>query len=255
MTGPTGMYLNLADSGERNSRKTLPCLFWFARAYNNPLFAEAEHAELAKRSASPQHVVWYVPAPRKKLSAKDLDRYFRGPVEVAVFRSDWDDPEALFVGVKAGYNQVNHGHLDLGNFELDALGVRWARDLGSDNYNLPGYWDRKKGGKRWSYYRLNSRSHSIPLLGGEDQNALAKSRVIKFETKKSSAFVLVDLTSAYKFLAKHLGLSLDKVTKPDGSIDESFVVIEKQEDMYAFNADHPRPKHTISPDAKKLPWD
>ena len=202
MTGPTGMYLNLADSGERNSRRTLPCLFWFARVYNNPLFAEAEHAELAKRDASPEHVVWYVPAPRKKPPAKDLDRIFRGPVEVAVMRSSWDDPEALFVGVKAGYNQVNHGHLDLGNFELDALGVRWARDLGSDNYNMPGYWDRKRGGRRWSYYRLNSKSHNIPLLGGEDQDAYAKSSIIKFESSKSSAFAVVDLTGAYEKFAR-----------------------------------------------------
>lgn len=60
---------------------------------------------------------------------------------------------------------------------------------------------------------------------------------------------------AYKFLAKHLGLSLDNITKPDGSIDESFVVIEKQEDMYVFNAEHPRPAHAVKPDAEKLPWD
>ncbi len=201
-TGPTGLYLNFADVGEKSSRRTMPCLFWLARAYNDSFYADEEHAMLAKRSASPQHVVWYVPAPKKKPASKDLDRYFRGPVEVAVFRSAWNDPEALFVGVKAGYNQVNHGHLDLGNFEFDALGVRWARDLGSDNYNLPGYWDRKKGGKRWSYYRLNSASHNIPLLGGEDQDELAKSRFIKFESKKSSGFVIVDLTGAYKKFAK-----------------------------------------------------
>lgn len=60
---------------------------------------------------------------------------------------------------------------------------------------------------------------------------------------------------AYKFFAKHLKLSLDKVTGPDGSIDESFVVIEKQEDMYVFNTEHPRPAYAIKPDAKKLPWD
>ncbi len=123
-------------------------------------------------------------------------------MEVAVLRSAWDDPEALFVGVKAGYNQVNHGHLDLGNFELDALGVRWVRDLGSDNYNLPGYWDDKRGGRRWNYYRLNSKSHSVPLLDGEDQDPFATSSFIRFESKKSSAFVLVDLTSAYKEFAR-----------------------------------------------------
>jgi len=200
--GPTGYYLNLADVGTKSSRRTLPCLFWLARTYDNPFYADDERAMLTKRSASPQHVVWYMPAPRGKLPARDLDRYFRGPVEVAVFRSAWDDPEALWVGVKAGYNQVNHGHLDLGNFEMDALGVRWVRDLGSENYNLPGYWDGKRGGRRWSYYRLNSKSHSVPLLGGENQDPMATSKFIKFESKKSSAFALIDLTSAYENFAK-----------------------------------------------------
>ena len=202
MTGPTGYYLNLADSGERASRRTMPCMFWFARTYGSALYAESEHAELAKRSASPEHVMWYVPAPRGRRSAKDLDRMFRGPVEVAVMRSAWDDSDALFVGVKAGYNQVNHGHLDLGNFELDALGVRWARDLGSDNYNMPGYWSSGRGGKRWSYYRLNSKSHSVPLLGGEGQDVYAKSSITKFEAGKSAPFAVIDLTGAYQKFAK-----------------------------------------------------
>jgi hypothetical protein len=60
---------------------------------------------------------------------------------------------------------------------------------------------------------------------------------------------------AYKFLAKHLRLSLDKVSRPDGSIDESFVTIEKQDDMYVFNEKHPRHAYAVSPDAAELPWD
>jgi hypothetical protein len=199
--GPTGLYLNMADVGEKSSRRTLPCLFWLARTFNKPFYAHDERAVLAKYRASPQHVVWYMPEPSGKLTPRNLDRYFRGPVEVAVFRSAWDDPQALWAGIKAGYNQVNHGHLDLGNFELDALGVRWVRDLGSDNYNLPGYWDKGRGGKRWSYYRLNSKSHSVPLLGGEDQDPMAKSKFIKFVSKQThafAAFALVDLTSSYE---------------------------------------------------------
>jgi hypothetical protein len=50
---------------------------------------------------------------------------------------------------------------------------------------------------------------------------------------------------AYKFLAKHLGLSLMNVTGPDGAIDESDSVVEKQELMHVFNADHPRPAHAV----------
>ena len=202
-TGPTGLVLNLADCGENSSRRPMPCMFWLASTFDNPLYAESEHNVLARRGASPRHVVWYVPPPPQRPASKDLDRYFHGPVEVALFRSRWDDPQALWVGGKAGYNQVNHGHLDLGNFELDALGVRWARDLGSDNYNLPGYWDSKRGGRRWSYYRLNSKSHNIPLLGGEDQDPYARSSLIKFESEPSSGSVLIDLTSAYgKFAEK-----------------------------------------------------
>jgi len=225
--GPTGYYLNLADVGSRSSRRTLPCLFWLARTYGKPFYAHDERAMLKNRDASPQHVVWYMPEPGGKLPVKDLDRYFRGSVEVAVFRSAWDDPEALWVGVKAGYNQVNHGHLDLGNFELDALGVRWVRDLGSDNYNLPGYWDGKRGGRRWSYYRLNSKSHSVPLLGGEGQDPMATSKFIKFESKKSSAFALIDLTSAYGKFAKKVMRGLAMLDGREGVLVQDEFQIEK----------------------------
>lgn len=60
---------------------------------------------------------------------------------------------------------------------------------------------------------------------------------------------------AYKFFAKHLKLSLDKVTGSDGSVDESFVVVEKMEDMFVFNSEHPRPAYAVKPDVKELPWD
>ena len=236
-TGPTGLYLNIADCGEKRPRRPMPCMFWLARVFINPLYAESEHAEITKRQASPQHIVWYVPSPAES-TPKDLDKYFRGPVEVAVFRSSWDDPEALFVGVKAGYNQVNHGHLDLGNFELDALGVRWVRDLGSDNYNLPGYWDKKRGGKRWSYYRLNSKSHSVPLLGGEDQDPLAKASVIKFESKKSTGFVLIDLTSAYEKFANKVTRAVAMLSgRRAVLVQDEFEIKEPCELVWAMTTD------------------
>ena len=196
--GPTGLYLNLADVGERSARRPMSCMFWLARTFHNPLYAYCEHEQIESRSANATHLVWYTARPSPKAARKPLDHFFDGPVQVAVFRSAWDDPEALFVGVKAGYNQVNHGHLDLGNFELDALGVRWARDLGSDNYNLPGYWDRKRGGRRWSYYRLNSASHNVPMLGGEHQDALAKSHFTETQLNGARPCAVVELTEAYE---------------------------------------------------------
>ena len=49
----------------------------------------------------------------------------------------------------------------------------------------------------------------------------------------------------YKFFAKHLGLSLNTVLNCDGAIDEAPVVIEKQDIMRVFDADHPRPPHAV----------
>ena len=51
--------------------------------------------------------------------------------------------------------------------------------------------------------------------------------------------------AAYKFLAQHLNLSFKKITKPDGSIDESNIIIEKPEAMYAFNSEHPLPANAV----------
>jgi len=227
-TGSTGLYLNFADSGERSARRPMPCMFWFARTYDQPALADAEHAAIAAGGARPAHLLWYVPPSGAKSHARQLDRHFRGRVEVAVFRGAWGDPAALFVGVKAGYNQVNHGHLDLGNFEVDALGVRWARDLGSDNYNLPSYWDKKPGGKRWRYYRLNSRSHNVPLLDGADQDAAASASFVRFRSDAAGGRVVVNLTGAYP--------AATKVTRGVALIARRRAVLVQDE----FQLPHPR---------------
>jgi hypothetical protein len=98
-------------------------------------------------------------------------------------------------------------------FEMDALGVRWSRDLGADNYNLPGYWfGRGDSGKRWRYYRLNSQSHSIPLINGENQSADGKAAILKFEASKREPFVTIDLTSAYRKTAAKVTRGLKLVS-------------------------------------------
>ncbi len=196
-TGPTGLYLNYADSGERGRRRPMSCMFWLARKYHDMAILDAEHAALANGKADAGHVIWYAPPSEDVKHSRELDRWFRSPVDIVVMRSAWDEPDALFVGVKGGYNQVNHGHLDLGNFEMDALGVRWARDLGSDNYNIPGYWDKKKGGERWKIYRLATASHNVPMINERDQDADAVAKVVDFKSSPDEARVILDLSSAY----------------------------------------------------------
>jgi uncharacterized protein DUF4962/heparinase II/III-like protein len=194
--GPTGYMFNFADSAEKNRKGSSPAMLWLANTYNNPSFADHEHQVMQFLAATPEHVIWYQP-PSATHKSKTLTKYFDGDVEVLFARSAWNDPNALFLALKGGYNAVNHGHLDLGNFELDALGVRWARDLGSDNYNLPGYFDKAKRGERWQYFRLLSDSHNVPMLGGKSQDELGNARFVKISTAPDRQFGILDLNSAY----------------------------------------------------------
>jgi len=53
---------------------------------------------------------------------------------------------------------------------------------------------------------------------------------------------------AYTFFAKHLGLSLEKTKKKDGSFDESGVVLLEKDKLRVFDAEHPRPSHAVKGD-------
>ena len=121
-----------------------------------------------------------------------LDAFFRG-IDVAFFRSAWEDPQALYVGFKGGNNKANHSHLDLGTFVLDARGYRWAVDLGSDNYNLPAYF----GKQRWTYYRLKTAGHNTLVINGVNQATSARAPIIAFHATSARAFAVADLTAAY----------------------------------------------------------
>jgi hypothetical protein len=193
--GPTDYYFNYADVGETAKRNPMPCNFYLASTFGDDFIAASEHAIVARKQAEAQHVMWYVPKPDAS-AIPELDRKFNGIVEVAFLRSSWEDPNALFVSIKAGYNQVNHGHLDLGNFVVDALGERWASDLGSDDYNLPGYFNSGSG-QRWTYYRLNSESHNVPIINNKSQHPNGTSKLTGFRSTGAFPYAAVDLSHAY----------------------------------------------------------
>lgn len=227
MTGPTGLSFNYADNGENSRRRQLPWMFWLAQKYGHKKAAADEHKITKKYGAKTEHLIWYNTPVTDQQPNPTLDKYFHGDVEVATFRSEWNNPDALFVAVKAGFNQVNHGHLDLGTFVLDALGHRWALDLGSDDYNLDGYWDRKEGGKRWQYYRLNSLSHNIPLINNQNQLANGTAKIVKFRSNPDNALAVIDMTSAYKDTASKVRRTIKMIDNRKSVIVEDEFTLTK----------------------------
>ena len=195
--GPTGLFFNFADAGERAGDE--PALFWLARRFDDPLLAWGAR-EAAGAGGSSRDLLWYdARGSKEDLARTGLDAHYAA-AGVAVLRSAWTDRQAIYVGFKGGDNKANHSHLDLGTFVLDALGQRWATDLGPDDYNLPGYFDTplSASAKRWTYYRLATEGHNTLLLDGQNQDPRAAAALIAFRSAPAGGLAVADLTAAYR---------------------------------------------------------
>lgn len=188
--GNNGLF-NIGDSQEDNFT-ILPQLFWFSNKFNKP-----ELSSNVLPTYSPLNIIWYRPSEEKNYSLP-LDKIFNDNAGIVTMRSSWDS-ESSFVGIHAGDNQASHGDLDIGTFVLDALGERWAIDLGMDDYNLPGYFDKKSN--RWNYYRKRAEGQNTLVINPDeepDQNIFAKGKILNFTSNEHEASTLIDMTDAYK---------------------------------------------------------
>jgi hypothetical protein len=197
LNGPNDRFFNFADADE--TCNPLPVLFWLGKQFNidaciNENHRLLHHATIQNSDIDAFNLVWYEPIKSNSLQLP-LNKYF-DDIQLGVFRSEWGNPESTFIAFKGGYNQADHAHLDLGSFVLDMKGVRWASELGRDNYDLPGYFDLSEGGGRWNYFRLNTKSHNTLVLNEDIQRASAKAE-IGFTEFEDESLVCIDLSEAY----------------------------------------------------------
>ncbi|MDR1142031.1 MAG: heparinase II/III family protein [Planctomycetaceae bacterium] len=199
--GPNYRTFNYADGGE--GADPSPMMYVLSHFYNRPDYAVwlRTFLEQQNRFAGGRfavfHAIWYNPKGTEIDFAKTpLAQKYRGIQDICTMRTAWNNPNAAFLGFKAGNNRANHGHLDIGSFIYEANEIRWAVDLGGDNYNMPGYF----GKQRWDYYRLNSRSHNTLVIGNKIQSPSANCKLIEFERREGGSFVgraVTDMTNAY----------------------------------------------------------
>lgn len=239
--GPFGPVFNYSDATD--DLQNSPARAWLAKKFHSPFALQHTRGLLAdlmqKNSVVPfdraiqstvanrffaLHEVWFPDEPTENVANPPLDSHFRGAADIAVFRSAWNDTNAIFAGFKAGSSSIGHGHLDLGSFVLDANGQRWAMDLGGDTkegiYTQPGYFDVKSG-KRWTYFRANNHSHNTVTPGGMLQNQHIIAPITKFESTAENGFAIADLTPAYsnEVISLRRGIAL---------IDRSRVLVQDE---------------------------
>jgi len=204
MTGPTGQYYNFSDCGSK--ARFSPAMVWFASRTRRAEWLwfqedllQGELRETEHDRFFPLTILWADPTMRRTAPSERC-WYGRGPNPLAVFRSSWTDPNALYLAIKAGSPGASHGHMDIGSFILEADGVRWSLDLGRQDYHALesrgfGLWDGRQGGDRWKLFRYHNRGHSTLLVDDQEQVVRSHAPITEFSAERMTA--VVDMSATY----------------------------------------------------------
>lgn len=215
IVGPTGEYYSYFDC--RALRIPLPALLWFGRHFNDAQVTRNEAANIRKIIAGSLEnvlwtenrgfslsLLWLQPEHLENNAAPAaLSWSGDGPNPVSFWRTAWT-PDAVWVGAKGGRATLSHGHIDAGSFVLDAGGVRWAVDLGMEEYHrLEAKGVQIWGEDRWTLFRLGAEGHSIPRIDGVSPAPAGQCPRIAWNSGPLPS-VAFDLTALYPGQLSHL---------------------------------------------------
>ncbi len=121
---------------------------------------------------------------------------------LAVMRSTWGDPRATYVAIKGGTPTLSHAHMDIGSFVLEADGVRWALDLGTEDYNKMRVgkitlWNYAQDSSWWSVFRVGPEGHNLLRFDGRCQLVTGKAEISALPPDQGTVGDVVDLTPLY----------------------------------------------------------
>lgn len=210
--GATSLF-NYGDHGPNKFSTTANSMIFYGSQFQQPIYMLAQRDR--PDAAEPWSMFWYDPTVSGAFwDGTALDHFFDNQTDQwASMRSSWTDEDALFVAIKAGTltGHQTHNDLDCGDFVLDALGTRWAGELGSGDYNSPNYFlSDAQDADRWKYYRKMTEGQNTILVNKANQDVTAMptvqhdtsgtvqgSSTVFTVPKDSTAYWTTDMTSAY----------------------------------------------------------
>ena len=97
-------------------------------------------------------------------------------------------PFQIMLRIKGGGANANHGHMDAGSFVLEWGGVRWAKDLGAQDYDSLerlglDLWNMKPDSPRWQVFRLGSEAHNTLTLDGQPHSATGMATLTQLDAR------------------------------------------------------------------------
>ena len=217
--GPSGQFFNYADGGA--GRGSQPALFWFASRWDRPDWLRGERQRLLESIANvgpryatsssdrllPTALLW-MDAPGESPEIRmPLHWHGGGETPITIHRGSWTDPDATFIGLKAGSPSASHGQMDIGSFVIDADGVRWAVDLGAEGYHAiesrgMNLWGRAQDSDRWTIFRQSNHGHNTLVIDGRLQRVSGNGKIVSFSDDEAFPHSVVDMSSVYDGQAK-----------------------------------------------------
>lgn len=212
VTGMTSLF-NYGDHGPNKFSTTANSMMFYGSHYNSPQYTLFQRDRMD--AAEPWSMFWYDPAVSGAFwDGMPLDHYFDDNLDQwAAMRSSWTDNNGMYVGIKSGNHTGHqaHGDLDAGTFVLDAMGQRWAGELGSGDYLSAGYFQNElQNSERWLYYRKRTEGQNTLVVNNDNQNVIAQptvnygstgeaqgSSTVMTVDSSSTAFFTTDLTTMY----------------------------------------------------------
>lgn len=209
MTAPSGLLFDYSDCREK-SEINIP-LFWMARQARHSEWLELDlkhfvGKKISKSAADDRllalALLWRAPSMDGKQGTPPLHWMARGANPVSVHRSAFRDPSALYLGIKGGSPSNSHAHMDAGSFVIEADGIRWAVDLGMQDYESleskgVKLWNGTQNSERWSVFRVGPEGHNI--LRFNDAPLLVKGHAafVRFRGEGDRPHSVLELTSLY----------------------------------------------------------
>lgn len=201
-TSPSGKIFNFANSGS-TAPAAEPIYFYFSRAFNQPEVATFYRDVLSKTVHEGNYfrfyflsIPWYDTASSTADALPKL-KVYEGINDIVVFNGDRNIPNSLYLIAKTGDPDMAHQQLDIGTFIVEMNGIRWTDDLGTDNYNLPGFWDYKPDGQRWTYFRNSNFSHNTLSIDHKLQNSAGTGEIDRLDDRAAQPFVTMNMSTAY----------------------------------------------------------
>ncbi len=233
MTGVTGACFNWGDSGLGGGLN--PAMFWLAQKNNNPsqLWVEKKYLERDDYSRFnrdrllPAIMIWGKSLPLEKISEPTVKAWKgQGASPVCMMRTSWIDPNAIYLGFKTGSPSVNHGHMDVGSFIMEADGIRWASDFGMQDYESLeskgiALWGHDQAAQRWTIFRLNNFAHNTLTIDNQLQLVKGYAKIDQFSDEPDFMYAVSNLSSIYEkqLVSAKRGVAI---------IDQKYVVIDDE---------------------------